>query len=89
MQRIVVFFTLERGPLYLSTLDLHQESVLSIEAAMIFTVAQTGQTKHLLIFYDNWTGSLSCLEGEGEWRGIQLQHATSPLDVTKFYTLNL
>ena len=30
-----------------------------------------------------------CLEGEGEVRGIQLQHATSPLDVPKFYTLNL
>ena len=35
------------------------------------------------------TGSLSCLEGEGELRGFQLQHAASPLDVTKFYTLNL
>ena len=34
-------------------------------------------------------GSLSCLEGEGEVRGNQLQHATSPLDVTKLYTLNL
>ena len=34
------------------------------------------------------TASLSCLEGEGEVRGIQLQHATSPLDVTK-YTVNL
>ena len=27
--------------------------------------------------------------GEGEVRGIQLQHATSPLDATKFYTLDL
>ena len=31
----------------------------------------------------------SCLEGEGEVRVIQLQHATSPLDVSKIYTLNL
>ena len=30
-----------------------------------------------------------CLEGEGEVRGIQLQHDTLPLGVTKFYTLNL
>ena len=29
------------------------------------------------------------LVGEGEVRGIQLKHAASPLDVTKFYTLNL
>ena len=35
------------------------------------------------------TGSLSYLEGDGEVRGIQLQNATSPLDVTTFYTLNL
>ena len=28
------------------------------------------------------------LGGELEVRGIQLQDATSPLDVTKFYTLN-
>ena len=33
--------------------------------------------------------SPSCLEGEGELRGIQLQHDTSPLDVNKFYTLNI
>ena len=26
---------------------------------------------------------------EGELRGIQLQHATSPLEVNEFYTLNL
>ena len=30
----------------------------------------------------------SCLEGEGEVRGIQLQHAASPLEVTKFYTFS-
>ena len=35
------------------------------------------------------TGSPSCLEGEGEVMGVQLQHATSPLDFTKLYTLNL
>ena len=35
------------------------------------------------------TGSLSCLGGEGEARGVQLQHATPPLDVTKLHTLNL
>ena len=28
--------------------------VLPMEAAMVFTVAQTGQTKHLLGFYENW-----------------------------------
>ena len=31
----------------------------------------------------------SCLEEEGEVRGVQLQHDTSPLDFTKSYTLNL
>ena len=64
------------GPLYLNTLNLHQERV---------TEVQTGQTKHLLSFYDNWRlpkGSLSCLEGEGEVRGVQPQHGTTPLDVT-------
>ena len=38
------------------------------------------------------TGSFSCLEGGGGGRGgccVQLQHDTSPTDVTKFYTLNL
>ena len=35
------------------------------------------------------TGSPSCLEGEGEVKGNQLQHDTSPLDVTKLYTLDL
>ena len=28
-------------------------------------------------------------EGESEVKGIQLQHATSPLDVTKLHTLKL
>ena len=36
------------GPLYLNILYL--ERILSTEAAMFFTVAQTGQTKHLLSF---------------------------------------
>ena len=40
--------------LYLNTVYLHLEQVFSKEAAMFFTVAQTGQTKHLLGFYDNW-----------------------------------
>ena len=37
-------------------------------AAMFSTVAQTGQTKHLLSFHDNWKLQqvLLCLEGEGE-----------------------
>ena len=35
------------------------------------------------------TDFFSCLEGEGEVKGVQLQPATSPLDVTKFYTLKL
>ena len=42
------------GPLHLNALYLHLEQVLSTEAAMLFTVAQTGQTKHLLRFNDNW-----------------------------------
>ena len=58
------------------------------EAAMFFTVAKTGQTNPLYDDHKANTAYLSCLEGEGEVRGIQLQHATSPLDVTKFYTLN-
>ena len=39
--------------LHLNTLYLHRERVRSTEAAMFCTVAQTGQTKHLLSFYDN------------------------------------
>ena len=35
------------------------------------------------------TGSPSCLEGEGEVRGVQLPHDNSPLYVTKSYTLQL
>ena len=66
------------SPLYLNTLYLHRERVLSTEAAMFFTLVQTGQTKHLLRFYENQRlpQVLSCLEWEGEVRGIQLQHAT-------------
>ena len=56
------------GPLYLNTLYLQQEGVLSMEAAMFLVVAQTGQTPV---------------------RCVQLQHDTSPLNVTKFYTLQL
>ena len=78
-------------PLYLHALYSHQERVRSIETAMFFTVAQTGQTKHPLSSYDTWRlpQALSYLKGESEVRGIQLQRATSPLDVTKFYTVNL
>ena len=78
------------GPLYLNKLYLHQEQVLSMEAAMFFKVAQTGQTPFELLWQlKATTGSPSCLDGEGEVRGIQLQHAVSPLGVPKFYTLNL
>ena len=37
--------TLYLTKLYEHSLYLHQEQVLSTEAAMFFTVAQTGQTK--------------------------------------------
>ena len=62
---------------------------------MFFTVAQTGQTKELLSFYDNWrlwqqkfmttfmTPSSSCLEEEGEVRGCS---AATCNFTTKFYT---
>ena len=59
---------------------------------MFRVVAQTGQTKPPLSFYEKLkviTGSLSCLEGEGGVRGIQLLHASSPLYVTEFYPLQL
>ena len=74
------------GPLFWNTSYVHQKQVLSTEAAMFITEAQTGQTKHLLSFNENWRLPQ---EGEGEVRDIQLQHATSPLDVTKLHTLNL
>ena len=80
------------GPLYLNTVYLHLKWILSPGAAMFFTVMLTGQTKQPFEFLGQLkatTGSLSCLEGEGELRGIQLQHATSPLDVTKLFTLHL
>ena len=38
------------GPLYLKSLYLHQERVLSTEGDLFCTVAQTGQTKHLVSF---------------------------------------
>ena len=74
--------------LYLHTLYLHQEQVLSTEAAMFFTAAQTGPTKpfeFLLqlklpqVLFHVWKGG----------GGVQLQHDISTLDVTAFYTLNL
>ena len=46
-------FLYREGPLYLNTLYLHQEQVLSTEAAMFFTAVQTGQTKNPYSFYDN------------------------------------
>ena len=49
-------------PLYLNTLYLYWEQVLSAEATMFVTVVQTGQSKHLF----NLMTSPSCLEGEGE-----------------------
>ena len=42
------------GPLYLNTLYLHLGWVLSTEATMFFTVAQTGQTKHPVSVHDDW-----------------------------------
>ena len=36
------------GLLYLNNLNVHKERVLSMEAAMFVTVAQTGQNKLLL-----------------------------------------
>ena len=52
------------GPLYLNTLYLQWKWVLSTEAAMFVTVAHTGQTKHLLSFYDHW---FSFMFGWGGW----------------------
>ena len=78
------------SPLYINTLYLHQEWVLSVEATMFFTVAQTGQTKHLLSFYDNWRLPQVLFHvWKRRVRGVQLQHETSPLDVTTFHTLTL
>ena len=76
----------------LNTFYLHRERVLSVEDAIVFTVAQTGQTKDLLSFYHNSRLPqvlFHVLKGGGEVRGVQLQHDTSPLDVTQFYSLNL
>ena len=79
--------------LYLHILYLHQEQVLSAEAAMFFKVAQTGQTKPFeflwqlklpQVLFHVWKAG-----GGGGWGCVQLQHDTSPTDVTKFYTLNL
>ena len=61
------------SPLYLNTLCLHWEQVLSTEAAMLFTVAKTEQTKHLLRFYDNWSLPqilFHVWNGEGEMRVV-------------------
>ena len=72
------------GPLYLNTLYLHQERVLSTGAAITNLtpfefLSQLKATK----------GSLSWLEVVGEVRGVQLQHGALPLDGIKFYRLNL
>ena len=42
------------GPLYWKTIYLHQEGFSLSRAAMFLVVAQTGQTKHPLSFYQNW-----------------------------------
>ena len=41
------------GP-YIEILYIYIGGVLYMEAAMFLVVAQTGQTKHTLSFYDNW-----------------------------------
>ena len=71
-------------PIYVNYLYLYQEQVPSTEASMFCTVAQTGQTKLLLSFYDNWRlpQVLLCLDWEGEVRGscscnMQLHHQMS------------
>ena len=92
-QCVTLYLPLEWTFIYLNTLYLHTRSLSSERKPPCFLQnSQTGFAKHLLSFLwqlkATW-GSLSCLEGEGEVMGIQLQHATSPLDVTKFYTLNL
>ena len=66
---IFTYFMFKYRSLYLhtlclNTLYLHQERVLSTEAAMFFTVTEAT------------TGSLSCLEAEGGVRAVQLQHDT-------------
>ena len=60
------------SPLYLNTLYLDGERVLSTEAAMFFTVVQTGQTKpfEFLGHLEAAKGSPSCVEGKGEVMGI-------------------
>ena len=69
--------------------DAHNKSSDVLDVAL--TTQCLLETKHLLSFYHPkvTTVSLLCLEGEGEVRAIQMQHATSPLDVTEFDTLNL
>ena len=47
--------------LYLHTLFLNRERVHSTESVMFYTVIQSGQTKDLLSFYDNWSLHLLCL----------------------------
>ena len=64
------------GPLCLITLYLHQECFLQW--------SQTGQTKHLWSFYDNWRLPqvlLHVWKGRGRWRGIKLQHAFPRIDL--------
>ena len=82
----LLFSLPENEPLYLNTVYLHQEQVLSTEAAMFFEVAQT---EPFLSCYDNWSFHRFSRVWKGRVRGVQLQHDTSPLDVTKLYTLNL
>ena len=82
----IVFFTLVWAFIY-----IYKNLILTSVAGRLWG------GHHVFKSRPNWflwqwkatTGSLSCLEGEGEVRGIQLQHATSPLDVTNVYTLNL
>ena len=62
------------GSLCLNTLYLFRGAGPLYGGHHVFYSCQTGQTKHLLSLRQLKanTGSLSCLDGEGEVRGIQL-----------------
>ena len=58
------------------------------EAAMFFTIVPNGQTKPFEFLWRLKVPQvlLHVWKGRGEVRGVQLQHATSPLEASKFYT---
>ena len=76
---------LSKGPFHSQYFDIYWFTGLSRKSTHNYTALL--KLNKLNIFWALWhlkatTGILSCLEGEGEVRAIQLQHANLPINTT-------